>query len=168
MKSPQGTMTFFRVDHTPKPHATWWKGGKDGELTEFILLGITQNPQMKKPLCIVCFRPYLITQAGHTLISTAIFISTALASLRYFFLSCLSIIEGFYSSWIAPKMVLISENSTISFNGCMSQLFAEHFFGEVNIHTQSTSVPNFIKINAPLKRKWIESTKTIKMGDYNT
>uniref|UniRef100_A0A8C2WEV1 Olfactory receptor n=2 Tax=Chinchilla lanigera TaxID=34839 RepID=A0A8C2WEV1_CHILA len=104
-------------------------------VTEFILLGLTQNPQLHKLLFSVCFLTYLITLAGNTLISVTIFISPALASPMYFFLSCLSIIDGFYSSCIAPKMVLdlISENSTISFNGCMTQLFAEHFFAAAEI-----------------------------------
>uniref|UniRef100_A0A286Y2H1 G-protein coupled receptors family 1 profile domain-containing protein n=1 Tax=Cavia porcellus TaxID=10141 RepID=A0A286Y2H1_CAVPO len=89
-------------------------------VTEFIFLGITQIPQLKKFLSIMCFMTYLITLAGNTLISITIFISPALASpfFQYFFLSCLSIIDGFYSSCIAPKMVidLISKRSTISFN----------------------------------------------------
>ncbi|KAM6159766.1 olfactory receptor 4C45-like [Erethizon dorsatum] len=104
-------------------------------VTEFTLLGLTQNPQLQKLLLIVCFMTYVITLAGNTLISVTIFISPALASPMYFFLSCLSIIDGFYSSSIAPKMVfdLISEKNTISFNGCMTQLFAEHFFAAAEI-----------------------------------
>nr|XP_003464220.1 olfactory receptor 4C45-like [Cavia porcellus] len=104
-------------------------------VTEFILLGLTQNPRIQKLLFIVCFMTYLITLASNTLISITIFISPALASPMYFFLSYLSIIDGIYSSCIAPKMVidLISERSTISFNGCMTQLFAEHLFAAVEV-----------------------------------
>ncbi|XP_041532285.1 olfactory receptor 4C45-like [Microtus oregoni] len=104
-------------------------------VTEFILLGLTQDPDLKKLLFIVCLVIYVITLAGNTLISVTIFISPALATPMYFFLSYLSIIDGFYSSSIAPKMIydLISERSSISFNGCMTQLFAEHFFAGAEI-----------------------------------
>nr|XP_020007552.1 olfactory receptor 4C45-like [Castor canadensis] len=104
-------------------------------VTEFILLGLTQGPELQKFLFIVCFMTYLITLTGNTFISVTIFISPNLGSPMYLFLSYLSIIDGLYSSSIAPKMIvdLVSEKSTISFNGCMTQLFAEHFFAAAEI-----------------------------------
>nr|XP_003412125.2 olfactory receptor 4C45-like [Loxodonta africana] len=104
-------------------------------VTEFILLGLTQNPQLQKLLFPVLSITYLMTLAGNLLISVTIFISPALGSPMYFFLSFLSIVDSFYSSSITPKMIfdLISEKNTISFNGCMTQLFAEYLFAAAEI-----------------------------------
>ncbi|XP_044116209.1 olfactory receptor 4C45-like [Neovison vison] len=108
---------------------------RKSNVTEFILLGLSQNPQLRKFLFAVLLITYLITLAGNLLISITIFISPALGSPMYFFLSYLSIIDGFYSSSIAPKMIfdLLSDMNTISFDGCMTQLFAEHFFAGAEI-----------------------------------
>ncbi|XP_004447474.1 olfactory receptor 4C45-like [Dasypus novemcinctus] len=104
-------------------------------VTEFILLGLTQNPELQKIFFALFFITYLITLAGNTLISVTIFISPALGSPMYFFLSYLSIIDGLYSSSIAPKMIfdLISQKNTISYSGCLTQLFVEHFFAGTEI-----------------------------------
>ncbi|XP_044116205.1 olfactory receptor 4C45-like [Neovison vison] len=109
--------------------------GRTHNVTEFILLGLTQNPGLRKFFLAVFLITYLITMAGNLLISITIFISPALGSPMYIFLSYLSIIDSFYSSSIVPIMIsdLLSDKNTISFNGCMTQLFAEHFFAGAEI-----------------------------------
>ncbi|XP_042532239.1 olfactory receptor 4C45-like [Dipodomys spectabilis] len=104
-------------------------------VTEFILLGLTQDPELQKLLFAVCLIVYLVTLAGNTFISVTIFISPALGCPMYFFLYYLSIMDALYSTCIAPKMIVdsVSKKNTISFNSCMTQLFVEHFFGAVEI-----------------------------------
>ncbi|XP_054999431.1 olfactory receptor 4C45-like [Sorex araneus] len=104
-------------------------------VTEFILLGLTQNPDMQKFLLAMIIVSYSITLAGNLLILVTVFISPALDSPMYFFLSYLSMLDGFYASVMAPKMIfdLVSKKNTISFNGCMTQVFAEHFIGGFEI-----------------------------------
>ncbi|XP_007519203.1 olfactory receptor 4C45-like [Erinaceus europaeus] len=104
-------------------------------VTEFILLGLTQSRNLQKLLLPILFVIYFLTLACNLLISITIFISPALGSPMYFFLSYLSIVDALYSSFIVPKMIfdLISERNTISFNGCMTQLFSEHLLGGCEI-----------------------------------
>ena len=108
---------------------------KMSNITEFILLGLTQNPGIQTLLFAVLLVVYLITLPGNLLISVAIFTSPVLGSPVYFFLSYLSMIDSFYSSSIVPKLIfdLISGKNTISFSGCMTQVFAEHFFAGAEI-----------------------------------
>ncbi|KAB0336642.1 hypothetical protein FD755_025911 [Muntiacus reevesi] len=84
-------------------------------VTEFILLGLTRNPGLQTLLFAVLLTIYLMTLAGNLLISVTIFTSPVLSSPIYYFLSYLSMIDGFYSSSIAPKLVF-------------DLVFAEHFF----------------------------------------
>ncbi|XP_043829250.1 olfactory receptor 4C12-like [Dromiciops gliroides] len=104
-------------------------------VTEFILLGLTQNPEMQKVIFVVFLLIYLATLAGNLLIIITITTSQTLGSPMYYFLSYLSFIDGCCSSTLAPKMIIdsLSVKKTISFNGCMTQLFAEHFFGGAEI-----------------------------------
>ncbi|XP_004458063.3 olfactory receptor 4C5-like [Dasypus novemcinctus] len=104
-------------------------------VTEFILLGLTQNPDVQKILFVVFTVMYLITLAGNLLIVVTIATSPALASPMYFFLFFLSFQDGTFTSTTVPKMIfdLLAEKKTISFGGCITQVFAMHFLGGVEI-----------------------------------
>ncbi|XP_004466688.5 olfactory receptor 4C5-like [Dasypus novemcinctus] len=104
-------------------------------VTEFILLGLTQKPDLQKLLFVMFTVIYLITLAGNLIIIVTITTSPALGCPMYFFLCFLSFTDICSSSTMAPKMILdlISQKKIISFGGCMTQLFAEHFFVGVEI-----------------------------------
>ncbi|XP_006902689.1 PREDICTED: olfactory receptor 4C45-like [Elephantulus edwardii] len=129
-------------------------------VTEFILLGLTQNPHLQKLLIPALFFTYLFTLAGNLLISLTIIVSPALDSPMYFFLSCLSIVDGSYATSIAPKMMfdLITKKNTISFNGCMTQLFVEHLFGAAEIILLTAmAYDRYVAICKPLRYTTIMS-----------
>ncbi|XP_004708432.1 olfactory receptor 4C46-like [Echinops telfairi] len=100
-------------------------------VTEFVLLGLTENPKMQKIIFTVFFVIYTITMVGNMLIVVTITASPLLGSPMYFFLAYLSFIDACYSSVTTPKLIIdsVHEKKTILFNGCMIQIFGEHLFG---------------------------------------
>ncbi|XP_048215736.1 olfactory receptor 4C15-like isoform X2 [Perognathus longimembris pacificus] len=105
-------------------------------VTEFILLGLSQNPKVQKIVFVVFLFVYIATVGGNMLIVVTIICSPALMGYpMYFFLTFLSFLDACFSSVITPKMIANSlyERKTISFEGCMIQIFAEHFFAAVEV-----------------------------------
>ncbi|XP_057583440.1 olfactory receptor 4C46-like [Hippopotamus amphibius kiboko] len=104
-------------------------------VTEFVLLGLTQNPKMQKIIFVVFLLIYIVTMVGNVLIMVTITASPLLNSPMYYFLAHLSFIDACYSSVNAPKVIADSlhKKKTILFNGCMTQIFGEHFFGAADV-----------------------------------
>ncbi|XP_074130003.1 olfactory receptor 4A47-like [Sminthopsis crassicaudata] len=104
-------------------------------VTEFVLLGLSQNPEVQKILFFIFLIIYILTMVGNSLIVMTVLGSKNLNSPMYFFLASLSFIDAIYSSVIVPKMTLdmLKEKATISFQACMVQLFLEHFFGGTEV-----------------------------------
>ncbi|XP_064135103.1 olfactory receptor 4C15-like [Loxodonta africana] len=105
-------------------------------VTEFVLLGLSWNPSVQKIEFVVLLFCYIATVGANLLVVVTIVSSPKLlGSPMYFFLAFLSFLDACYSSAFAPKMIVDSlyVKKTISFKGCMTQLFAEHFFAGVEV-----------------------------------
>ncbi|XP_070319235.1 olfactory receptor 4C3D-like [Odocoileus virginianus] len=100
-------------------------------VTEFVLLGLTQNPHLQKVLFIVFLLIFLFTMVANLLIAITISLSPTLSAPMYFFLTYLAFIDAFYTSATTPKMTidLLYQRRTISWHGCLVQLFLVHFLG---------------------------------------
>ncbi|XP_058546656.1 olfactory receptor 1052-like [Neofelis nebulosa] len=94
-------------------------------VTEFILLGLTDRPELKVVLFTPFFLIYTISLVGNLGMLFLIQITPKLHTPMYHFLSCLSFVDACYSSVFAPKMLLnfFVERETISFSACIVQYF---------------------------------------------
>ncbi|XP_074084099.1 olfactory receptor 4A47-like [Macrotis lagotis] len=107
----------------------------NNNVTEFVFLGLTQNPDVQKLLVFVFLIIYILIMVGNILIMITIIGSKSLNSPMYFFLAFLSFMDTLYSSVVVPKMILdmLIERATISFQACMIQLFFIHLFGGAEV-----------------------------------
>ncbi|XP_020830152.1 LOW QUALITY PROTEIN: olfactory receptor 8K1-like [Phascolarctos cinereus] len=98
------------------------------QVTEFLLMGLTNRPELQGPLFCVFFLNYMATALGNLGLLILTSVDSHLQSPMYFFLRHLAFIDLGYSTAVGPKMLIsfIVEKNTISFNGCATQLF---FFG---------------------------------------
>ncbi|KFO19847.1 olfactory receptor 4B1 [Fukomys damarensis] len=104
-------------------------------VTELVITGLFQGAEVQRA-CFVLFLPvYLATLLGNGLIVLTVSVSQSLRSPMYFFLGYLSLVEICYSSTVVPKFIadLLAKVKTISFQGCLAQIFFFHFFGVAEI-----------------------------------
>ena len=94
-------------------------------VTEFVLQGFSEHPSLRLFL-IGCFLSlYTVALMGNMVIIALITSSTGLHSPMYFFLCNLATMDIICTSSVLPKALvgLLYEENTISFKGCMAQLF---------------------------------------------
>ncbi|XP_004782225.1 olfactory receptor 4C46-like [Mustela lutreola] len=104
-------------------------------VTEFVLLGLTENPKMQKVIFFVFLVIYIVSVVANVLTVVTITTSPLLGSPMYFFLANLSFIDACYSSVNNPKLIIDSlrEKKTTTFNACIIQIFGEHFIGGADV-----------------------------------
>lgn len=104
--------------------------GNSSLVTEFILVGLSKYSEIQLPLFFLFMGIYIVTVAGNLGLVTLIRLNSHLHTPMYYFLFNLSFIDLCYSSTITPKLLVnfVSEMNTISYAGCMTQLFFYCFF----------------------------------------
>ncbi|XP_053217260.1 olfactory receptor 10A7-like [Podarcis raffonei] len=98
---------------------------------KFILLGLSDDPNLQSALFSTFLVLYIITLAGNLPIIILTLADPALHTPMYFFLRNLSFLEICYTSVNVPKMLanLLSGNKSISFIGCALQTYFIFFLG---------------------------------------
>ena len=94
-------------------------------VTEFILMGLTNEPDVQIPLFLVFLMTYMITTLGNLALILLIVLNSHLHTPMYFFLFNLSCIDFCYCSVGTPKMLMnfVLKKNVISYEGCMTQFY---------------------------------------------
>uniref|UniRef100_A0A5F8GQK8 Olfactory receptor n=1 Tax=Monodelphis domestica TaxID=13616 RepID=A0A5F8GQK8_MONDO len=110
-----------------------WKRGNQTIISEFLLLGLPIQPEMKVPLYTLFLAMYLITVLGNLIIIFLILVDSHLHTPMYLFLSNLSFSDMCFSSVTIPKMLINMQNKkpAISYTGCLTQMYFFFFFGDL-------------------------------------
>ncbi|XP_050018054.1 olfactory receptor 4C16-like [Alexandromys fortis] len=138
----------------------------NNNVTEFILLGLTQDPFRKKILFVVFLLFYMGTLVGNLLIIATIKTSQTLGSPMYFFLFYLSLSDTCFSTTIAPRTIVDSllKEVSIPFSKCIIQVFTFHFFGCLEIFILILmAVDRYVAICKPLHYMTIMSHRVCRI-----
>uniref|UniRef100_A0A8D0HJ66 Olfactory receptor n=1 Tax=Sphenodon punctatus TaxID=8508 RepID=A0A8D0HJ66_SPHPU len=94
-------------------------------VSEFIFVGLTENPTLQAILFVMFLTIYIVTLVGNLGMIILIKVSPRLHNPMYFFLSNLSFLDVCYSSVIVPKTLtnFSAERKSISFTGCAAQMY---------------------------------------------
>ncbi|XP_037377181.1 olfactory receptor 5A2-like [Talpa occidentalis] len=100
-------------------------GRNNTVVTKFILLGFSDQPQIKILLFVLFLGIYLLTLGWNLSLFTLIRMDSHLHTPMYFFLGNLSFLDICYVSSTTPKMLsdIITGQKAISFLGCATQYF---------------------------------------------
>ncbi|XP_036600999.1 olfactory receptor 150-like [Trichosurus vulpecula] len=105
-------------------------------VTEFILTGLTDQPELQLPFFFLFLGIYMATVVGNLGIIILIRLSSDLHTPMYHFLCSLSFIDLCQSTVITPKMLVnfVAEKNTISYPACMTQFYFFAIFGISECH----------------------------------
>ncbi|XP_044840731.1 olfactory receptor 13G1-like [Mauremys mutica] len=94
-------------------------------VTEFIMQGLFYHPHHQGLFFGLFLCIYTAVHVGNSLIIVAIVIHPPLHTPMYFFITNLALVDILCTSSVVPKMLenLMQEKKTISFGGCITQLF---------------------------------------------
>ncbi|XP_045404329.1 olfactory receptor 7D4-like [Lemur catta] len=123
------------------------------DISEFLLLGLSEDPALQPLIYGLFLSMYLVTVLGNLLIILAVSSDSHLHTPMYFFLSNLSFVDICFTSTTIPKM-LVNINvhvKDISYMGCLTQMyFFMIFAGLDNFLLTVMAYDRFVAICYPL------------------
>ncbi|XP_047597911.1 olfactory receptor 7A10-like [Lutra lutra] len=127
--------------------------GNDTYISGFLLLGLSNDPELQLPIFGVFLFMYLITVFGNLLIILVVSSDSHLHTPMYFFLANLSFVDICVTSTIIPKMLvnIQTQSKVITYSECISQIcFSTLFSGWDNFLLAVMAYDRFVAICHPL------------------
>ncbi|XP_057613998.1 olfactory receptor 6C2-like [Chionomys nivalis] len=122
-------------------------------VTSFILLGLTEDPQIQSLLLIFLLSAYLLNITGNLAIILLTLMDPHLKTPMYFFLQNFSLLEILFTSACIPRYLynLSTGDKTITYGACASQAFFTDLFGVTEFFLLATmSYDRYVAICKPL------------------
>ena len=138
------------------------ESGNHTWVPEFVFLGLSQTQELQLVLFLVFLFVYITTVMGNLLIMVTVTSDSRLHTPMYFLLRNLAIIDLCFSSVTAPKMLVdsLAEKKTISYQGCMAQIFFFYFLGGAMVFFLSVmAYDHLVAISRPLHYVTIMNTQ---------
>nr|XP_025854613.1 olfactory receptor 143-like [Vulpes vulpes] len=125
----------------------------ESSVTEFILVGFTDQSQLQLPVFFLFLLNHVVTVVGNLSFINLICLNSHLHTPMYFFTFNLSFIDLCQSLVITPKMLMnfVSEKNIISFPECMTQLVFFCFFAHSECYVLTAmAYDRYVAICQPL------------------
>ncbi|XP_004601954.3 olfactory receptor 6C2-like [Sorex araneus] len=131
-------------------------------ITTFILLGLTDDPQLKVLIFIFLFITYMLSVAGNLVIISLTFIDCHLRTAMYFFLQNFSFLEISFTTACIPRFLynISTGDRLITYEACAVQIFFTYLFGITEFFLLATmSFDRYVAICKPLHYMTIMNNK---------
>ncbi|XP_059551180.1 LOW QUALITY PROTEIN: olfactory receptor-like protein OLF4 [Myotis daubentonii] len=127
--------------------------GNGTQISEFILLGFSEDPELQPLIFGLFLSMYLITVLGNLLIILAISSDSHLHTPMYFFLSNLSLVDICFTTTTIPKMLvnIQTQRKAITYAGCITQIYFLILFSVLDVFLLTVmAYDRFVAICHPL------------------
>ncbi|XP_012384826.1 olfactory receptor-like protein OLF4 [Dasypus novemcinctus] len=127
--------------------------GNESQITEFLLLGLSEEPEMQPFLFGMFLSMYLVTICGNLLIIIAFISDSHLHTPMYFFLSNLSFVDICLTSTIVSKVLenLQTQSRVITYEACITQMYFFVLFEGLDVFLLTAmAYDRFVAICFPL------------------
>ncbi|XP_045660140.1 olfactory receptor 7A5-like [Ursus americanus] len=127
--------------------------GNDTKISEFHLLGLSEDPELQPLIFGLFLSMYLITVFGNLLLILAVSSDSHLHTPMYFFLANLSFADICFTSTTVPKMLwnIQTQSKVITYAGCVTQIYFLILFAVSDVFLLSVmAYDRFVAICHPL------------------